>query len=140
MVETERPKLDPTALYSQYISQMNGLTTAQLLAGQPLAQIATSTTHCSASSSTPRSRVVHIRNIPPDMVDVELIQLCVPYGPLSNYMMLKGKSQAFVEYEDEHSAVGFVSSMNAVPIQVIHRSTDLRERKRAFTAQNLDPI
>lgn len=27
------------------------------------------------------------------MVDVELIQLCVPYGPLSNYMMLKGKSQ-----------------------------------------------
>ncbi|WKX96614.1 hypothetical protein Q1695_012782 [Nippostrongylus brasiliensis] len=120
--EPKKPKLDPTALYSQYISQMNGLTTAQLLAGQPLAQIATSTTHCSASSSTPRSRVVHIRNIPPDMVDVELIQLCVPYGPLSNYMMLKGKSQAFVEYEDEHSAVGFVSSMNAVPIQIRGRT------------------
>ncbi|KAK6019591.1 hypothetical protein OSTOST_14768, partial [Ostertagia ostertagi] len=90
--EPKKAKLDPTALYSQYISQMNGLTTAQLLAGQPLAQIA-APTHCSASSSTPRSRVVHIRNIPPDMVDVELIQLCVPYGPLSNYMMLKGKSQ-----------------------------------------------
>ncbi|KIH58622.1 hypothetical protein ANCDUO_11168, partial [Ancylostoma duodenale] len=145
-------KLDPTALYTQYISQMNGLTTAQLLAGQPLAQIAAPNTHCTAtSSSTPRSRVVHIRrekrkecmekypgrksitrkthaagiipgNIPPDMVDVELIQLCVPYGPLSNYMMLKGKSQAFVEYEDEHSAVGFVTSMNAVPIQIRGRT------------------
>ncbi|XGW12730.1 hypothetical protein V3C99_013412 [Haemonchus contortus] len=119
--EPKKAKLDPTALYSQYISQMNGLTTAQLLAGQPLAQIA-APTHCSASSSTPRSRVVHIRNIPPDMVDVELIQLCVPYGPLSNYMMLKGKSQAFVEYEDEHSAVGFVTSMNAVPIQIRGRT------------------
>lgn len=119
--EPKKAKLDPTALYSQYISQMNGLTTAQLLAGQPLAQIA-APTHCTASSSTPRSRVVHIRNIPPDMVDVELIQLCVPYGPLSNYMMLKGKSQAFVEYEDEHSAVGFVTSMNAVPIQIRGRT------------------
>ncbi|KAK6038856.1 hypothetical protein COOONC_23639 [Cooperia oncophora] len=69
--------------------------------------------------STNSQRLTLIRrNIPPDMVDVELIQLCVPYGPLSNYMMLKGKSQAFVEYEDEHSAVGFVTSMNAVPIQV----------------------
>ncbi|KAK6037485.1 hypothetical protein COOONC_25010 [Cooperia oncophora] len=58
--EPKKAKLDPTALYSQYISQMNGLTTAQLLAGQPLAQIA-APTHCSASSSTPRSRVVHIR-------------------------------------------------------------------------------
>ncbi|VDP09905.1 unnamed protein product [Heligmosomoides polygyrus] len=123
--EPKKAKLDPTALYSQYISQMNGLTTAQLLAGQPLAQIA-APTHCTASSSTPRSRVVHIRNIPPDMVDVELIQLCVPYGPLSNYMMLKGKSQAFVEYEDEHSAVGFVTSMNAVPIQVSNSKSGLR--------------
>ncbi|CAJ0605242.1 unnamed protein product [Cylicocyclus nassatus] len=122
--EPKKAKLDPTALYTQYISQMNGLTTAQLLAGQPLAQIASApNTHCTAtSSSTPRSRVVHIRNIPPDMVDVELIQLCVPYGPLSNYMMLKGKSQAFVEYEDEHSAVGFVTSMNAVPIQIRGRT------------------
>ncbi|KAK6732291.1 hypothetical protein RB195_016589 [Necator americanus] len=121
--EAKKAKLDPTALYTQYISQMNGLTTAQLLAGQPLAQIAAPTAHCTAtSSSTPRSRVVHIRNIPPDMVDVELIQLCVPYGPLSNYMMLKGKSQAFVEYEDEHSAVGFVTSMNAVPIQIRGRT------------------
>ncbi|KAL6734327.1 hypothetical protein Aduo_004879 [Ancylostoma duodenale] len=121
--EPKKAKLDPTALYTQYISQMNGLTTAQLLAGQPLAQIAAPNTHCTAtSSSTPRSRVVHIRNIPPDMVDVELIQLCVPYGPLSNYMMLKGKSQAFVEYEDEHSAVGFVTSMNAVPIQIRGRT------------------
>ncbi|KJH51952.1 hypothetical protein DICVIV_01843 [Dictyocaulus viviparus] len=124
--EPKKAKLDPTVLYSQYITQINGLTTAHILTGQPLAQVA-ATSHCSASSSASRSRVVHIRNIPPDMVDVELIQLCVPYGPLSNYMMLKGKSQesdiqAFVEYEDEHSAVGFVTSMNAVPIQIRGRT------------------
>lgn len=52
------------------------------------------------------------------MMDVELIQLCIPYGPISNYMMLKGKSQAFVEYEDESSAVNFVTGMTNVPIQV----------------------
>ncbi|ETN82056.1 hypothetical protein NECAME_08209 [Necator americanus] len=30
--------------------------------------------------------------------------------------------KAFVEYEDEHSAVGFVTSMNAVPIQIRGRT------------------
>ncbi|KHJ86545.1 hypothetical protein OESDEN_13698 [Oesophagostomum dentatum] len=40
--EPKKAKLDPTALYTQYISQMNGLTTAQLLAGQPLAQVPSS--------------------------------------------------------------------------------------------------
>lgn len=38
-------------------------------------------------------QVVHVRNIPPDLVDVELMQLCIQYGTVSNYMMLKGKSQ-----------------------------------------------
>ncbi|CAD6195602.1 unnamed protein product [Caenorhabditis auriculariae] len=136
--EPKKAKLDPTALYSQfYAAQMNGLanaSTAHYLAGAPLTQMPALA--CSASSSTtaatsattsvlqtqPRSKVVHVRNIPPDMVDVELIQLCVPYGPISNYMMLKGKSQAFVEYEDESGAVGFVTSMTAMPIQIRGRT------------------
>lgn len=40
-----------------------------------------------------RSRVVHLRNIPSDMTDVELIHLCIPFGKVTNFLLLKGKNQ-----------------------------------------------
>lgn len=131
--EAKKAKLDPSLLYQNYYTTggMGTVSTispaaAQLFTGAPLTQFKLSTlTQCAApssSTSAPRSRVVHVRNIPPDMVDVELMQLCVQYGAVSNYMMLKGKSQAFVEYEDDAAAETFVTSMAAVPIQIRGRT------------------
>ncbi|VDO32083.1 unnamed protein product [Haemonchus placei] len=50
------------------------------------------------------------------MVDVELIQLCVPYGPLSNYMMLKGKSQVSVSEKSECRCTLFICLLVYLPI------------------------
>ncbi|CAA85411.3 RRM domain-containing protein [Caenorhabditis elegans] len=146
--EPKKAKLDPTLYSSQFytpamhhglmtadastvaaVTAAANATTAQLLTGNPITQIQgiqlSTLPQCNSTSavtSIPVSKVVHVRNIPPDLVDVELMQLCIQYGPVSNYMMLKGKSQAFVEYEEEASAAAFVSGMTAVPIQIRGRT------------------
>ncbi|PIC45838.1 hypothetical protein B9Z55_005726 [Caenorhabditis nigoni] len=142
--EPKKAKLDPSLYSSQFyttplhhglatsgapVAVAPAATTAQLLTGNPITQIQgiqlSTLPQCNQTSSattTPVSRVVHVRNIPPDLVDVELMQLCIQYGPVSNYMMLKGKSQAFVEYEEETSAAAFVTGMTAVPIQIRGRT------------------
>jgi len=50
------------------------------------------------------SRVVHIRNIVTGVSETEVIQLCMPFGTITNLLMMKQKNQAFVEYEKENSA------------------------------------
>lgn len=47
----------------------------------------------SVSNPGGRSRVVHLRNIPGDMSDVELLHLCIPFGKVTNFLLLKGKNQ-----------------------------------------------
>uniref|UniRef100_A0A1I7XSZ3 BH4_AAA_HYDROXYL_2 domain-containing protein n=1 Tax=Heterorhabditis bacteriophora TaxID=37862 RepID=A0A1I7XSZ3_HETBA len=127
--EPKKAKLDPSALYSQYITQMNGLSAAaQLLTGPPLAQVfpldfssliflvnimsikVVAPSSC-ASSSAPRSRVVHVR-----------LNLGINSIYMQGIVDNENRFEAFVEYEDEHSAVGFVNSMNAVPIQIRGRT------------------
>lgn len=39
------------------------------------------------------SRVVHLRNVPNDMTEVELLKLCISSGTVTNYLFLKGKNQ-----------------------------------------------
>ncbi|KAL3995261.1 RNA recognition motif family protein [Acanthocheilonema viteae] len=68
------------------------------------------------------SRVVHLRNIPSDMTDLELVHFCMPYGKLVNYLLLKGKNQAFVEYEDERSAQTLVTVNIACPVAIRDRT------------------
>uniref|UniRef100_A0A131YX17 Polypyrimidine tract-binding protein 2 n=2 Tax=Rhipicephalus TaxID=426455 RepID=A0A131YX17_RHIAP len=54
------------------------------------------------------SRVVHIRNIPNDASDTDIVHLGVPFGKVTNVLQLKGKNQAFLEMADEGSAVAMV--------------------------------
>uniref|UniRef100_A0A0N5ASB5 RRM domain-containing protein n=1 Tax=Syphacia muris TaxID=451379 RepID=A0A0N5ASB5_9BILA len=82
--------------------------------GSPVMSTSTST----ANSLQRPSKVVHLRNMPCDMSDVELINFCLPYGKLVNYLMLKRKNQAFVEYEDEQSAQALVALSMACPIAI----------------------
>lgn len=41
----------------------------------------------------PPSRVIHIRNIPPDVTEAEIIHLGIPFGRVTNVLVLKGKNQ-----------------------------------------------
>ena len=39
------------------------------------------------------SRVVHLRSLPPDVTDAEVVQLGIPFGRMTNVLLLKQKGQ-----------------------------------------------
>uniref|UniRef100_A0A8B9QP27 Polypyrimidine tract-binding protein 1 n=1 Tax=Apteryx owenii TaxID=8824 RepID=A0A8B9QP27_APTOW len=55
------------------------------------------------------SRVLHLRKIPSDVTEAEVISLGLPFGKVTNLLMLKGKSQAFLEMASEEAAVNMVN-------------------------------
>ncbi|CAJ0956017.1 unnamed protein product, partial [Mesorhabditis belari] len=144
--EAKKAKLDPgsaaAAVFSHLMPQ--GLS-AQFLTGTPLSQFeiamapvssamsishfpgnlpSSTSNHRNVDSGPPPkpSRVVHLRNIPSDMVDVELVHFCMQYGKINNYMLLKGKNQAFVEFEEQMCSTTMCDSLAAVPIQIRGRT------------------
>ncbi|KAJ8286480.1 hypothetical protein GJAV_G00039690 [Gymnothorax javanicus] len=55
------------------------------------------------------SRVLHIRKIPIEVSEPEVVSLAVPFGKVSNLLMLKGKNQAFIEMASEEAAITMVN-------------------------------
>ncbi|KAJ7386557.1 Polypyrimidine tract-binding protein 2 [Desmophyllum pertusum] len=60
------------------------------------------------------SKVIHVRNVPADAVDTELIALGLSFGRVSNVLLLKAKkphepTQGFIEMEDEEKAKTFLN-------------------------------
>ncbi|KAK0153583.1 Polypyrimidine tract-binding protein 1 [Merluccius polli] len=60
------------------------------------------------------SRVVHLRKLPNDINETEVIGLGLPFGKVTNLLMLKGKNQAFLELNSEESAQTMVSYYSSV--------------------------
>ncbi|NXY16732.1 PTBP3 protein, partial [Atrichornis clamosus] len=60
-------------------------------------------------SSCSPSRVLHIRQIPSAVTGAEVIALGLPFGKVTNLLMLKGKGQAFLEMASVESAVSMVN-------------------------------
>ncbi|GMT16840.1 hypothetical protein PFISCL1PPCAC_8137, partial [Pristionchus fissidentatus] len=102
-------------VYSQLMAPSIQLP-ATYFTGQPLSQVPPPSSSLSPSNRV--SRVVHLRNIPSDMVEMEIVQLCSPHGPITNMLLLKGKNQAFVEFEEEVAATSIVRSLETIPIQI----------------------
>ncbi|XP_061896928.1 polypyrimidine tract-binding protein 1-like isoform X2 [Entelurus aequoreus] len=65
------------------------------------------------SPSVP-SRVVHVRKLPSDINEAEVIGLGLPFGKVTNLLMLKGKNQAFLELNSEECAQTMVSYYSSV--------------------------
>ncbi|XP_075879263.1 polypyrimidine tract-binding protein 1-like [Nelusetta ayraudi] len=65
------------------------------------------------SPSVP-SRVVHVRKLPNDINEAEVIGLGLPFGKVTNLLMLKGKNQAFLELGSEECAQTMVSYYSSV--------------------------
>ncbi|XP_015117071.1 polypyrimidine tract-binding protein 1 isoform X4 [Diachasma alloeum] len=62
------------------------------------------------------SKVIHIRNIASDVLESEIIHLGMPFGRVTNVLVLKGKNQAFLEMADENAAttmVGYYAASGA---------------------------
>jgi len=45
------------------------------------------------SMDSPPSRVIHIRKLPNEVSETEVIALGLPFGKVTNILMLKGKNQ-----------------------------------------------
>ncbi|KAM6391945.1 polypyrimidine tract-binding protein 3 [Rhynochetos jubatus] len=67
----------------------------------------------------PPSRVIHISNIPADVSEAEVISLGLPFGKVTNFLMLKGKGQALLEMACEEDAVSMMKYY-AVTIVCLH--------------------
>ncbi|CAB0040527.1 unnamed protein product [Trichogramma brassicae] len=74
------------------------------------------------SQSGKPSRVIHIRNIPNEVTDAEIIHLGMPFGRVTNVLVLKGKNQAFLEMADEGAAATMVSYYTSCPAQLRNRA------------------
>lgn len=68
----------------------------------------------------PPSRVLHIRKLPSDVTDTEVIALGLPFGKVTNILTLKGKNQAFLEMGSEESAITMMSYYSTVSPLVRH--------------------
>ncbi|XP_036409699.1 polypyrimidine tract-binding protein 1-like isoform X1 [Megalops cyprinoides] len=60
------------------------------------------------------SRVIHVRKLPNDINEAEVISLGLPFGKVTNLLMLKGKNQAFLEMNTEETAQTMVSYYSSV--------------------------
>uniref|UniRef100_A0A8C4UKA2 Polypyrimidine tract binding protein 3 n=1 Tax=Falco tinnunculus TaxID=100819 RepID=A0A8C4UKA2_FALTI len=64
------------------------------------------------TSSCSPSRVLHLRQIPDDATEAEIISLVLPFGIVTNILILKGKGQALLEMSSVEAAVNVVSYCN----------------------------
>ncbi|NWX51698.1 PTBP1 protein, partial [Steatornis caripensis] len=60
------------------------------------------------------SRVIHVRKLPSDVTEAEVISLGLPFGKVTNLLMLKGKNQAFIEMSTEETANTMVNYYTTV--------------------------
>ncbi|XP_064607310.1 polypyrimidine tract-binding protein 2-like isoform X8 [Liolophura sinensis] len=69
-------------------------------------------------NQTGGSRVVHIRGLPSDANELEVISLGAPFGKVTNILLLKQKSQALLEFGDEDAAANMVDYHERTPAQI----------------------
>lgn len=55
------------------------------------------------------SKVIHVRNVPVDATDTELLALGLEFGRVKNVLLLKTKRQGFIEMEDKQTAANFLT-------------------------------
>lgn len=59
------------------------------------------------------SRVVHLRNIPHQLSENEIIYLGLAFGNITNVLFLRSKSQAFLEFENLNDAQQMIAHFNS---------------------------
>jgi hypothetical protein len=84
------------------------------------------------------TQVLHIRNLPPDATEADIMQLCKPYGRVVRLRLNAGaiKHQAFVEFENVNVAMQMIYSFvgSADPPRVRQQSACCCSRGPAHTS------
>jgi polypyrimidine tract-binding protein 1 len=65
------------------------------------------------------SRVVHVRGIPQQLTDNEIIYIGLNFGPVSNVLFLRSKGQAFLQFEDMQDAQKMIDHFQS-SLQTFH--------------------
>ncbi|XP_058493772.1 polypyrimidine tract-binding protein 1b isoform X2 [Solea solea] len=66
------------------------------------------------------SRVLHVRRLPSDITEAEVISLGLHFGDITNLLLLKAKNQAFLEMSSEDAAQNMVSYYSTVTPVIRH--------------------
>uniref|UniRef100_UPI00398F4769 matrin-3-like isoform X1 n=2 Tax=Pristiophorus japonicus TaxID=55135 RepID=UPI00398F4769 len=67
--------------------------------------------------SEERSRVVHISNLPSvGYSDSEIVCLGMPFGKVTNYLLMRVKNQVFLEMETHHIAMTMIEKFKKIPL------------------------
>uniref|UniRef100_G1P0M1 RRM domain-containing protein n=1 Tax=Myotis lucifugus TaxID=59463 RepID=G1P0M1_MYOLU len=71
----------------------------------------------SRSSGVP-SRVICIEKLPGDVTEDEVIFLGLPFGTVTNFLMMKWKNQAFIEMNTEEAAITMVNYYTSMKLML----------------------
>ncbi|KAM3286540.1 polypyrimidine tract-binding protein 1 isoform X1 [Capsicum chacoense] len=89
------------------------------------------------------SKVLHLRNLPWDCNDEELVELCKPFGKIVNTKCNVGanRNQAFVEFSDLNQAINMVSyyASSSEPAQVRGKTVYIQYSNRNEIVNNKSP-
>ncbi|KAL2898497.1 Polypyrimidine tract-binding protein-like protein 1 [Bienertia sinuspersici] len=89
------------------------------------------------------SKVLHLRNLPWECSEEELIELCKPFGKIVNTKCNVGanRNQAFVEYSDLNQAISMVSyyASSSEPAQVRGKTVYIQYSNRHEIVNNKSP-
>ncbi|CAN4079393.1 unnamed protein product [Withania somnifera] len=89
------------------------------------------------------SKVLHLRNLPWDCSDEELVELCKPFGKIVNTKCNVGanRNQAFVEFAELNQAINMVSyyASSSEPAQVRGKTVYIQYSNRNEIVNNKSP-
>ncbi|XP_010693257.1 polypyrimidine tract-binding protein homolog 1 isoform X2 [Beta vulgaris subsp. vulgaris] len=104
--------------------------------------MSTSGQHQFRYTQTP-SKVLHLRNLPWECSEEELVELCKPFGKIVNTKCNVGanRNQAFVEYADLNQAISMVSyyASASEPAQVRGKTVYIQYSNRHEIVNNKSP-
>ncbi|GJX41156.1 polypyrimidine tract-binding protein homolog 1 isoform X1 [Tanacetum coccineum] len=89
------------------------------------------------------SKVIHLRNLPWECTEDELVQVCKPFGNIVNTKCNVGanRNQAFVEFVDQNQAINMVTyyASSSEPAQVRGKSVYIQYSNRHEIVNNKGP-
>ncbi|KAM0855690.1 hypothetical protein ACQ4PT_049605 [Festuca glaucescens] len=89
------------------------------------------------------SKVLHLRNLPWECTEEELVELCKPFGRVVNTKSGVGanRNQAFVEFTDVNQAISMVSyfASSSEPAQIRGKTVYIQYSNRQEIVNNKSP-
>ncbi len=64
------------------------------------------------------SKVLHIRNLPDNVTEREIVAFGLQFGSVTNVLLLRSKNQAFIEMSDSNTASAMLNFCTTNPATI----------------------